>query len=310
MALSLLLASRALACDMCTVYSCPPAPVAAPLDLELGFAGQYTRFGSLRLDGARVPNEAGQRLHSSVAQFLAGYRVSDRFSLQVDVPYIYRSFRRPREETLDHGAVSGPGDLVIFGLLRPYRFADRDRAFAWDVLGGVKVPTGDSERLQEELTETPPAGARQPSAIHGHDLALGSGSYDGVAGTELTARWRRLVGSASLHGFLRTEGDLEYRYANELDWTVKPGVYLWLTEPNALSLKCVVHGETKGRDTFRGERAEDTGMRAVFVGPELNFTRDGAWNATLALEFPVELDNTALQAVPDQLARAALSWRF
>src|SRR5205823_6450459 len=46
-------------------------------------------------------------------------------------------------------------------------------------LAGLKFPTGDSSRLKEEFHEVEIPGAPE-SGIHGHDLTLGTGSYDGI----------------------------------------------------------------------------------------------------------------------------------
>ena len=43
----------------------------------------------------------------------------------------------------------------------------------------LKFPTGDSSRLEEEFHEVEIPGAPE-NAIHGHDLTLGTGSYDGI----------------------------------------------------------------------------------------------------------------------------------
>ena len=77
-----------------------------------------------------------------------------------------------------------------------------------------------------------------------------------------------------------------------------------------LSLQANVSGETKGRDDFNGETAEDTGITAVYLGPELMFTWGEKLSAELGLDWPMSLDNTALQIVPDYRVHAALTWHF
>jgi len=83
-----------------------------------------------------------------------------------------------------------------------------------------------------------------------------------------------------------------------------------LSDSFTLSLQANVSGETKGRDTFQGAKAEDTGITAVYLGPEILLT----WRDKLSVEFgvdlPVSIDNTALQIVPDWRVRGALTWRF
>jgi hypothetical protein len=57
------------------------------------------------------------------------------------------------------------------------------------LLTGIKFPTGDSSRLEEEFEEVEIPGAPE-SGIHGHDLTLGTGSYDGIFGEETSLRYK------------------------------------------------------------------------------------------------------------------------
>jgi hypothetical protein len=109
---------------------------------------------------------------------------------------------------------------------------------------------------------------------------------------------------------IRSCGDFGYRYANDLMWNGGPGFFFVLNESWTASLQFVVSGEHKGLDRFRGEDAEDTGITAVYVGPQLNFTWSDKFSAQAAVDIPLLLDNTALQAVPDYRVRAAFTWRF
>jgi hypothetical protein len=184
------------------------------------------------------------------------------------------------------------------------------------VVGGVKFPTGCSDRLKEELEEHEGEGEEgeehhhEESGIHGHDLALGSGSYDGIVGTSLFARWKRLFATGNVQYTIRTIGDLDYRYANDLHWSVKPGGYLWLGHEGTVGLQLAATGETKDVDTFRGETAPDTGASNVFLGPDLSFTWKENLSAELGAKIPVLRSNTSLQIVPDYKIYAAMTLRF
>jgi hypothetical protein len=72
----------------------------------------------------------------------------------------------------------------------------------------------------------------------------------------------------------------------------------------------VLSGETKGKDTQQGERLDDTGITAFYVGPGINFTWGTSLAADVALDVPVVQDNTAVQIVPDYRIRGGLTWRF
>ena len=49
-------------------------------------AEQFTFFGSLQFDDREVANPTGQRLDSSVTQFVIGYEINDRLAVQFNAP--------------------------------------------------------------------------------------------------------------------------------------------------------------------------------------------------------------------------------
>jgi hypothetical protein len=201
------------------------------------------------------------------------------------------------------GSESGIGDLSLVGTFVAYQQLAEKFNFSWTVLGGVKFPTGASSRLN-----TPDQ--QLPEGIGGHDLALGSGSYDGLIGTAFFARWKRVFGTANVQYSIRTEGDFQHQYANDLVWVAGPGVYLAMNHQYTLSLQAVVSGESKGKDTFAGVPDGDSAETLVYVGPQLNFTWGSALSFVAGVDLPVSRDNSGIQVMPDYRVRAAVSWRF
>jgi hypothetical protein len=304
------MAAAAFACDLCAVYRSMEAKTSKQ-GFNVGVFEQFTHFGTLQLDGKKVDDPANQKLDSSITQFILGYQVNDKIGVQVNIPYINRSFKRADGMGgIDSGTESGLGDMSLIGNYRAYRYLSADTLFALDLIGGVKFPSGSSSRIEEELAEMEPVPGAPQSGIHGHDLALGSGSYDGIVGTAFFGRWQRLYVAGGINYTIRTKGDFGYRHANDLTWNIKPGGYLWLSDEGALGLQLAVSGEDKGKDTLAGVKAEDTGMTSVFIGPELTYTWHEHLSAELGTEFPVVSNNTALQLVPDYRIKAAVTWRF
>lgn len=299
----------AIACDLCAIYRSMEAKSVKP-GFNIGVFEQYTHFGTLQLDGRKVDDPVGQKLDSSITQFILGYQASERFGVQLNIPYINRSFTRPNGFAIDKGTESGLGDIALIGHYRAYQHLAENTIFALDLIGGIKFPTGSSSRIQEELSETEALEGAPESGIHGHELALGSGSYDGIVGTAIFGRWKRCFVSSGLQYTIRSRGDFDYRYANDLTWNFKPGGYLWLSDEGTLGLQLAVSGEDKGKDDLAGVTAPDTGMTSVFLGPELSFTWKENLSAELGTEFPLVSDNSALQLVPDYRIKAALTWRF
>jgi hypothetical protein len=329
-------AVRSRACDLCGCYtpqlnampgmeSSPPFPWLAGWYAAVG--EQFTRFATLQLDGDEIANPTGQYLNSSITQLVAGYDINSRFALQINVPLIYREFKRPEGFQIDRGTVSGLGDMslllktVVFHYASPARRSfefqgknpvavehEPDFTVSAISLTGIKFPTGDSSRLEEEFHEVEVPGAPE-SGIHGHDLTLGTGSYDGIFGAQTSLRYKNFFFETNIQFTLRGDGTHQYHFANDLIWSGGPGYYVVRNQDTIFGIQCVASGEYKDVDRFRGKKAEDTGITSVFVGPRLVASR-GRWSAEVAAELPVSVDNTSLQVVPDYRLRAAIAVQF
>ena len=310
-ALLVSVAAPASGCDLCSIYSAGEARGVLGTGFHASIAEQFSHQGTLQLDGARTTSPVSQSVNSSISQVVVGYNFNDRIGVQFNVPLIHRSFERPDDTgALQRGSVSGPGDVSLVANVLAYHFEKMDYTVRWGLMAGVKLPTGSTERLHEEVDELTAPPAPVDSAVHGHDLTLGSGSVDGIFGTSLYARWKRLYFTASTQFALRSSGKFGYRFANDLAWSGGPGAFIALDDKFTVALQANVSGETKGQDTFSGARAGDTGMTAVYVGPQLSATWKEKLGAEFGVDLPVSLRNTSLQMVPDYRLRAALTWRF
>jgi hypothetical protein len=322
-------ASRA--CDLCGCYV-PQENTMAPEGAQLtGFYGalaeQFTSFGTLQFEGHEVDNPTGQYLNSAITQLVAGYDLTSRFALQLDVPIIYRDFKRPEGFTIDRGNIAGLGDVSLLlrtvafhytsGGRRSFEFqgknpvaVDHEPDFTASAvfLTGLKLPTGATGRLKEEFHEVQIPGA-PVSGIHGHDLTLGTGSYDGIFGEQTSMRYKGLFFEANIQFTLRGDGAHQYHFANDLTWAGGPGYYAVRRADTMVGLQFDLTGEHKDVDRFRGKPAEDTGITSIFVGPRIIAAR-GRLSAEFAVDLPVSIDNTALQAVPDYRFRGGIAVQF
>jgi hypothetical protein len=298
------------ACDLCSVFAASQARAEVAPGPYAGVAEQFTHFGTVQFEGHELPNPSGQFMDSSISQLFAGYNLNNRIGLQFNAPIIYRSFKRPDGlGGIDRGSEFGIGDVSLLANVTVLRKLTPDFMLNWAVIGGIKFPTGSTDRIKEEFNEIEdPIGP--PSGIHGHDLTLGSGSYDGLVGSYLFARWHRAFLTANIQYAIRSEGDFDYQFANDLTWSGGPGFYLALTHSYTLGLQAVVSGEYKSTDTFQGGSADDTGVTAVYLGPQLDFTWGTQASIQLGFDWPMSIQNTSLQTVPDYRVRAAFTWRF
>lgn len=319
------------ACDLCGCYtpqlSTIPRADEATAGWYAAIAEQFTHFGTLQRDGDEIDNPTGQYLDSSISQAVIGYDINARFALQVSAPLIYREFKRPEAVAIDRGTVGGLGDVslllkaVAFHYASPARrtfaFEDKnpiavehepDFTISTILLTGVKFPTGATSRLKEEFHEEEIPGAPE-NGIHGHDLTLGTGSYDGIFSVQHSVRYKNVFVETDLQFTLRGDGAHQYHFANDLLWDGGPGYYLVRDRETIIGLQFLVSGEHKDVDRFRGDRAEDTGLTSVFVGPRVAVSH-GRWSGEIGAEFPASIDNAALQIVPDYRLRGGISFHF
>jgi len=319
------------ACDLCGCYTpqlnSMPKEEMSPSGFYAAVAEQFTHFGTLQFDDDEVANPTGQRLDSSITQFVIGYGINEWLALQFNAPLIYRDFRRPEGFAIDEGTVSGLGDVSLLAKAVVWHFASAaHREFKFEeknpiaiehepdctasliALAGIKFPTGDTSRLKEEFHETEIPGAPE-SAIHGHDLTLGTGSYDGIFGVQASLRYKNFFAEANGQFTLRGDGAHDYHFANDVTWNAGPGYYLVRKRNIVVGCQCAVSGESKDVDRFQGRAAEDTGVTSVFIGPRI-IASHAQISGELAVEFPVLMNTTALQVVPDYRLHAsfAVSW--
>jgi hypothetical protein len=336
---SFLLTAAASACDVCGCSLTQHGDFLPRVGLYAGASEQFTRFKTVQQDGHEIGNDARQKLDSSITQIFLGYNVTRTFGVQVNVPFIYRSFRRSEETGIDEGSLGGLGDVSLLANWIPIYQQKGDFTFSVKLTGGIKFPTGDSDRVKEEGKEShhgsevahEEEGAEHAegeeheegeaheetahedapeSAIHGHDLALGTGSVDGILGGSVYACWRRIFVTGEIQYAIRGSGKHSYDFANDLLWSGGLGLKLIERETHTLGVQFVCSGETKGEDKFRGIRSDDTAATNVFLGPRII----GRWNdrctADVELGFPVHQENTGVQIVPDYRLRAGFSWSF
>lgn len=297
------------ACDLCSIYAASEAHGGDGKGFFAGVAEQFTYFGSLQADGQTVAND-GEHINSLISQIFLGYNFNERFGAQINLPFIYRQYRRQYTSEEDGHVYSpqshseaGIGDLSLIGNLRAYQYSGERLSFNWTLLGGVKLPTGGTGELN-------PRNPDFATGIGGHDLTFGSGSVDGIVGTGFSTRWQRVFLDANMQYAIRSSGAFDYQYANDWTWNGGPGVYLLLNERHTLTLQTVVSGESKGADKAQGVATDDSSVTSVFLGPEVNFTWSDTLSAQVGADLPVSIATTGNQLVPNYRIHGAATWRF
>jgi opacity protein-like surface antigen len=316
LSLSLALAAApAMACDLCAVYSAQLAQGQGGTGWYAGISEQYSVYDELRSGRRQLQEDGGQYLRSSNTQLLLGFGIDERWSLQLNLPYLQRDFKRLEHDgSVDRGSATGIGDMTLLAQYLAWRHDAEDRSFVWRLLGGVKLPTGDSNRLGEELDEEHGAAAKHegaiPSGVHGHDLALGSGSTDLLLGSSMHGRNGRWTYIGEIQYALRRQGDFDYQIGNDLQWSVAAGRYLVLDDEHSWALQLVLTGEHKHHDELAGERLDDTRQRTLAIGPQVAATFGSRYALEARIELPLEQDVSAIQISQGWRLRGAFVARF
>lgn len=332
------------ACDLCAIYTSLEAEQFTTGAVRIGVSEQFTSYGKIQKSGNYVENEKNQHMESSITQVFAAYDLSEKMGLQLTLPYINRSYNRVESGERAEGTEAGIGDLSLIARYNLLESKENENIYYLQLFGGLKFATGDASRLGEEGGSDPrgeedesedPHSSSNPNdqsehlkhsivysrhggvdhsqevstSIHGHDLALGSGSYDFPIGLNLYAQSGRAFASTSAQYIFRTKGSYDYEYADDLLWNAGLGYYIALCQDYSIAMKALLSGEYKDKDTFNGETEHDTGIGSLFVGPGVVFTA-GDWSGELAWDAPLDISNTGTQSVADYKLRAALAYRF
>lgn len=305
------LARPATACDLHSLRTASAIEDDSP-GFRLGLAEQWTHYGTLQDGDDEIGNPDDQFLNSSITQVVAGYRFAERLAAEVRLPLIRRHFQRPKHHAgVETDSETGFGDLAVLADWTAFRRDTDASTFRVDVAGGLELPSGNPDRLGEEggAHHHADADPETESGIHGHDLALGSGSVDGLVGLELFWARERVFFLAGLSYAIRGEGAFDYRYANDLQWAGGPGVLVWRGTNGQAAVQALLAGETKGQDEQDGRTLTDTAATTLFAGPGLHV----GWKqfeGEVSVEIPVITHRTAVQIAPDVRVRGGLRWRF
>jgi hypothetical protein len=329
--LCLVVVRAAVGCDLCAIYNAGSALGESSAGFSLAVAEQYIPYRTTQVDGEEVDLPNASYVDNSITHLVPGYTFGSRFGVSLNVPFVHNNFKRtdvrysltaPPVFFTEKGTEFGLGDLALIGRLTLFQKQEMDYSFLFTILAGAKFPTGDDERLDDEVEQSeifasflPPGTPHDPlghsvGSVHQHSLALGSGSYDGIFGATFSARWQRWFLNAQFQYYLRTEGESGFEYGDETMVSGGPGVFVLLNRSFTLSLQANAGYDTMARDQILGTPSDRTGMTAWYLGPLLNFTYGAHLSANVGVDIPLRIDNNGFQSVPDYRLHGGLAWRF
>ncbi len=319
------------ACELCAIYNASNARVESTSGFTFSVAEQFTRFGTELLDDQEITRANPDFLDSSITHLVPGYNFSPQFGISLNVPMIYRSFQRtdlrfsltgPPVLFTERGSEFDLGDIALIGRWTVLAKREMKYDIIVNLLGGIKFPTGETDRLQNEVEQSeifnallPPGTPHDPlehslNSVHQHDLSPGSGSFDGIFGVTRNARWERWFFNGQFQYSLRTEGEASFEYGDDLLVSGGPGRYWIANKHCSLSLQALATYETMAHDRLLGQTSARTGSTGWYFGPQINFTLGEHFSANAGVDIPLQITANGFQNVPDYRIHGGFSWRF
>jgi hypothetical protein len=325
------LTTPARACELCAIYNANSVSGQSSGGWLLSLSEQFIPFRTLQFEGNEFSMKNPDYLDSSITHVVPTYNFSARFGLSLNVPVVYRSFKRtelrystsgPSQLVVDKGDELNLGDLALIARWTAWEKSEMEYGFFLNLLGGVKFPTGKTDRIEDEVEQArifesllPPGTPHDPlghsiSGVHQHEISPGSGSFDGVFGATLNARWRRLFFNSQIQYYLRTQGADTFEYGDELIVSGGPGGYVLLADKFTLSLQAVAVYDTLARAELLGRLSDRTGMTAWYMGPLVTATWGERFSTNAGADLPLRIANNGFQNVPNFQFHAGISYRF
>jgi hypothetical protein len=319
------------ACELCAIYSADNARGQSKAGFVFTVSESFIPYRTVLFNDEKVSGSDLDYRDSSITHLVPGYNFNGRFGVNLGLPLVYHDFKvtEVRYSTTSLPVVRtedstefGLGDVSLIARWSVYELAKMDYGFGISVLAGVKFPTGDTDRIADEVEQTHifesllPAGTPHDplghaiSGVHQHDLSPGSGSYDGIFGLTGRARWSRLFLNAQFQYYLRTEGESDFTYGDEIMASGGPGLYFLLHDNYTLNLQGLVSYDSMGRDEIDGRISNRTGFTAWYLGPQMGLTVGERFSAVAGVDLPLSITANGLQNVPDYRFHASLVWRF
>ena len=308
------------ACDPCALYNASRMFGHSPESFTLGVSNQYTSF-----DKATKPDSGSIRDGELVKGFNTtqlnfGYDLNEKSGLQLTLPLVTRRFNTISRYQSESDSDFNLGDSIIAGNYSFYNYRDGEVVVLAGVTAGIKLPTGDTGVLEDVSTSGANGGLKTKNLFKHHQLSsssgggraltFGSGSVDYIVGANLLTRYKRYFFLTNYQYTLRTEGDFDYEFADDMVWSTGPGYYFAVDDKYTVGTRVVASGEYKASDKLKGNKVEYSALSNLYVGPEIIATINNRYFIETGIDFRTSSEDASLTVVPTTRFRFSLSYRF
>jgi hypothetical protein len=275
--------------------------------VHTGVQFQYIYRGYVEGATANKETSKDEKVADTVINLYGQYDIDKDLSVEVNVPFISRAYSRygPRENLSERE--TNLGDLVSivsYNILSPRAKYD---VITWQVRGGVKLPTGDSDYLRQEQD---PSIYNSSTLVRGRDIAFGSGSVDIPLGTRVIYAEQGLFAFGDAGYILRTEGDYDYQYGNTLSLAGAFGGTVVSDARRSVRLAGVLRWDDRAQDSLSGSSVANSGNSVLALGPAIEAVFRDALQAHFEITTPVFRDANGAQLLPDYQLQISLLGYF
>jgi len=148
------------ACELCAIYNADNALRGSGAGITFAIAEQYTPYRTSQFESEPTATQSPSFVDNSITHIVPGYNFSSRFGVNLNLPLVYNDFERhdirysltaPPTFFTEKGTEFGLGDISLIGRVTVFEKRAMKYGILVNLLAGVKFPTGDASRLNEEV---------------------------------------------------------------------------------------------------------------------------------------------------------------
>lgn len=307
--------SAALACSVC-IGGGPQTPDFGPAHshgerFSLGVRQDYFSGDTLYRHDDRADNASGEYLRQNNTSLNLGYDFDDHWSAFFGLRHSAKTYRRNEDGGIAKRTESGVTDPVLGFSYTGRIISEKSRHLGFNLFAGASLPLGNTDLTGEEVAEHL-AGEEHESAVHDHDLAMGTGEFGAVFAATLDYIEDRFVSRATVSYTYRPEGDHTYDFGDPIVWDVAAGAQILHGGHGQMGVAVLlgVTGEHVGHDRIDGAVEEKTGLHTLYAGPRLRVDYDSSLQANFQIDMPFAVYAYSPTLISSWRARAGVTWRF
>jgi len=294
---SLLSSSQAQDCDDCVVASYLQSGFTPAAQQHAAFQFNYRYRHEPYQGDSKQGNEPDEKVADSTFNFFYSARVLEPLFIDVNIPFTSQAYTLRPDNTYQSDRDTALSDMSLLATLQPVAESDKTGAIDWRIRAGVKLPTGDTGKLDSfTLGETLNNGG---SNVYSYDRSFGSGSFDWIAGSSVFLREDQFIGIADLQYIGRTTGENDFRFGDKATLHITPGLVFYTHGKDTFVLLLDTTYTFVGESDFDGTTVQNTGESSLYLGPRILATFNDTFSSYVGVSLPLYHDMQGTQLATD-----------